>query len=198
MWPTCINNLLPAEEYSGKELPNWIEQAFNARGVLNKDEMFVPMFPISFLGTCETSAYIDCPNIPEHHVFHAEDGLDIGRYYWFDFDIVGADNERIQLRMALNEGDADCNDGFWGAVWERNTGERVVDILSSGDMETTIEAVSRKYISMYKPHEIWIPMLSKHIYAKNLELEKLVDLAIEICLYPNATISGTGEEFCFG
>ena len=84
--------------------------------------------------------------------------------------------------------DADCNDGFWGAVWERNTKERVVNILSSGDMETTIEAVSKKYIRMYKPHEIWIPMLeeSVQICEKNLELEKLVDLAVQICLYPNA------------
>lgn len=190
MWPSCINNLSPVEDNLGKRLPDWIEQAFNKKGVSDKDEMFVPLFPISAIGTCKTSAYIECPNIPEHHVEHAEDGSDIGRYYWFDFDVVGADNKRIELRMALNEGDADCNDGFWGAVWERSTQELVVNILSSGDMETTIEAVSRKYVRMYKPHETWIPMLEENVQIceNNLQLEKLVDLAIQICLYPNAEI----------
>lgn len=58
-------------------------------------------------------------------------------------------------------------------------------------METTI-AVSKKYIDLYKPYDIWIPLLLKHIYANHLELEKLVDLAIQICLYPKAEITNTG------
>ena len=66
MWPSCINNLSPVEDNLGKRLPDWIEQAFNLKGIFNKSEMFVPLFPISVLGTCKTSAYIQCPNIPEH------------------------------------------------------------------------------------------------------------------------------------
>lgn len=103
--------------------------------------------------------------------------------YVFDcWKFIGADNQQLELRMVLNEGDADCNDGFWGAVWERNTQELVVNILSSGDMETTIEAIPGRFLSMYKPHEIWIPTVSenRHLYAQNLELEKLVDLGIQI------------------
>jgi len=182
MWPTCINHLSPRKNSLEEKLPNWIEQAFNARGILNQDEMFVPLVPISVLGTCKTSDYTECPNTPEHHVEAVKNGRSFGKYYWFDFDIIGADNQQLELRMVLNEGDADCNDGFWGAVWERNTQELVVNILSSGDMETTIEAIPGRFLSMYKPHGIWIPILheNRHIYAQNLELEKLVDLGMQI------------------
>ncbi|HLO50460.1 MAG TPA: hypothetical protein VK211_18735, partial [Kamptonema sp.] len=87
-------------------------------------------------------------------------------------------------------------DGFWGAVWRRNTGELVANILSSGDMETTIQAVSKKCIDLYKSYDIWIPLLSTHNYANNLELEKLVDLAIQICFYPKAEITDSGIRIC--
>lgn len=193
MWPNCINNLSPVKNSLGKELPQWVTQAFNQREIFNKDEMFVPLQPISVLGQCATMAYIDCPNIPEHHVYHAQNGLDIGKYYWFDFNIVGSDDETMQLRMVVNVGDADCNDGLWGAVWERNTKELVANIISSGDMETTIEAISQKYIIRYKPHNnIWIPTIFSRIHAKNLQLEELIDLAIQICFYPKAKITDTG------
>lgn len=188
---SCINNLSPVKNALGKELLAWIKTAFNKEGIFNEDKTIVPIRPIAVLGQCSTDKYIDCPTIPRHHIENAKDFgenpadyLDrIGKYYWFDFDLVSSDGTIIKLRMVFNEGDADCNDGFWGAVWTRNRGERVANILSTGDMETTIKAVSKKYIDLYKPYNAWIPILTAYIYAHNLELEKLVGLAIDICLY---------------
>lgn len=46
---------------------------------------------------------------------------------------------------------------------------------------------------MYKPHNTWIPRLFKAArYAKGLELEKLMELAMQICFYPQAEITETG------
>ncbi|MEH2089519.1 MAG: hypothetical protein V7K61_22860 [Nostoc sp.] len=198
MWPTCIKNLSPIKyALETGELPQWIRQAFNREGIFNEDEMVIPIRPVSFLGNCSTAAYIDCPNTPEHHIENARYSSgylrQVGKYYWFDFDIFGSDAKLISLRMVVNEGDADCNDGRWGAVWERNTKELVANILSTGDMETTIKAVSEKYIQMYKPHNTWIPHLwNMAQYAKGLELEKLIHLAMQICFYPQAEITETG------
>ncbi len=83
--------------------------------------------------------------------------------------------------MVFNLGDADCNDGQWGAVWRRNTGELVANSFGTGDMETTIQAVSEKCIGPYKSHDVWLPLLGNYRYANNLELEKLVSVAIQIC-----------------
>ncbi len=203
-WPACIKNLSPVKNTLGAELPTWIRQAFNREGIFNEEEMIVPIRQISVLGQCSTAKYINCPNMPKHHIENARNRgrneygwnparyLDrIGRYYWFDFDIVSSDGTLIKLRMVVNSGDADCNDGMWGAVWRRNTGELIADVMSTGDMETTI-AVSKKYIDLYKPYDVWIPLLLKHKYANNLELEKLVDLAIQICFYPEAEVTDTG------
>lgn len=95
-WPACIKNLSPVKDALGAELPTWIRQAFNRKGIFNEEEMFIPIRPISVLGQCSTAKYIDCPNIPEHHIENAKSdyvrykhGLNaarryldrIGRYY---------------------------------------------------------------------------------------------------------------------
>ena len=196
MWPACIKNLSPIKyALETGELPQWIKQAFNKEGIFNEDEMIIPIRPVSFLGNCSTRAYIDCPNTPDHYIEKARHPYfrNVGKYYWFDFDIFGSDAKLISLRTVVNEGDADCNDGRWGAVCERKTKELVANILSTGDMETTIKAVSKKYIQMYKPHNTWISHLwNMAQYAKGLELEKLIHLAMQICFYPKAEITETG------
>ncbi|AUB41399.1 hypothetical protein COO91_07447 [Nostoc flagelliforme CCNUN1] len=60
--------------------------------------------------------------------------------------------------MVVNAGDADCNDGQWGEVWQPNTGKPVAQILSTGDMETTVQTTSS-------------------------ELDKLVGFIIEIVMF---------------
>jgi hypothetical protein len=112
-----------------------------------------------------TSKYLKCPNIPEHHKEnarcdprrYAESEADYfrrhkksqvdyfnhtGQYYWVDFDVINSDEVLTKLRMVVNEGDADCNDGQWGEVWQRNTGKKIADILSTGDMKTTVQTCS--------------------------------------------------------
>lgn len=61
-----------------------------------------------------------------------------GQYYWVDFDVATSDGAVTKLRMVVNSGDADCNDGQWGEVWQRNTGKKVADISSFGDCGTDI------------------------------------------------------------
>ncbi|MEB3343128.1 MAG: hypothetical protein VKJ25_20530 [Okeania sp.] len=155
----------------------------------------MPIRIVNILGRCSTAMYPDCPNTPQHHLHRVQrregdPNYDIGRYYWFDFDIVGIDGLLLPLRTVFNEGDADCNDGFWGVVWERNTEKIIANIISSGDMETTVEAVSKQHINMYQSQEILIPtifdsdddnggLLDDIIPANNLKLEKIIRLAIQ-------------------
>lgn len=63
-----------------------------------------------------------------------------------------------KFRIVVNTGDGDCNDGLWGEVWQRNTGKIVANILSTGDMETTVQTSSS-------------------------ELEKLINLVIRIVFH---------------
>ncbi|GGA06186.1 hypothetical protein [Okeania sp. KiyG1] len=194
MWPKCINNLSPIQGNFSEEMPKLLKVAFNEKGIFNEGEMFMPIRIVNILGSCSTVMYLDCPNIPEHHLYHTEgrkEALDyhIGRYYWFDFDILRIDGLLLPLRMVFNEGDADCNDGFWGVVFDRNTEEIISNIISSGDCETTVEAISKQYINMCESQEIVIPkifdnidrggLLDDIIPAKDLKLEKIIRLAIQ-------------------
>ena len=193
MWPKCIKKLSPIKGNFSEEMPKLLKVAFNEKGIFNENEMFMPVRIVNILGCCSTAMYFDCPNIPDHHLFDAETeednpDYDTGRYDWFDFDIVGMDGEFLPLRMVCNVGDADCNDGFWGVVWERNTEDIIANIISSGDCETTIEAISKQHINMYESQEILIPkifdnidsgLLDYIIAAKDLKLEKIIRLAIQ-------------------
>lgn len=199
MWPTCINNLHKIENSLRAKVPKFIRQAFNSKGIFDDDKMFIPIRPVSILGECSTGAYVDCPNIPDYHLENAQycgddpaEYLDdVGKYYWFDFDVVALDGELLQLRMVFNEGDGDCNDGLWGAVWEIHTEELVANILSTGDSEATVEAVSKKYIDMYQNKNMWVPTefdrdndplpCCSINYANNFKLEEIIGLAIRLC-----------------
>ncbi|MGB3513928.1 MAG: hypothetical protein WBA93_32915 [Microcoleaceae cyanobacterium] len=187
MWPKCINNLSPLQGKFSLEIPEFLKTAFNKQGIFNEEEMFMPIRQVNILGICSTALYLDCPNIPDHHLYHAEGhkddpDYDMGRYFWFDFDIVGMDGEYLPLRMVFNEGDADCNDGFWGVVWERNTEEIIANIISSGDMETTVEVISKKHIDMYESQEIVVPTIFYNtIVANDTKLEKILYLVMQFC-----------------
>ncbi|GGA06179.1 hypothetical protein [Okeania sp. KiyG1] len=195
MWPTCINKLSPFKGNFSEEIPELLKVAFNEKGIFNEDEMFMPVRIVNILGRCSTAMYLDCPNIPEHHLYHAEGyendpDYDTGRYYWFDFDIVGMDELLLPLRIVINIGDADCNDGFWGVVWERNTEEIIANIISSGDMETTIEAISKQHINMYEYQKILIPTIfdktdsisDEIIIANNTKIEKILRFVTKFCI----------------
>ena len=127
--------------------------------------MILPIELVKALGTSNMGDYLACPNIPEHHLNNCTvfDGCDedytdyikgIGKYYWFDFDLTGADKIVIPLRMVFTLGDADTNDGYWGAFRDRESKELIADIISSGDGETTIKAVSKEHVKKYIPQEL--------------------------------------------
>lgn len=146
---------------------------------------------------------------------NAKDYLDEnGRYYWLDFDFIWHPSTSLQLRiplsanelmynniawnrasaspmrMVINIGDADCNDGFWGVIWHRLTGEKVANLEAWGGDETTVRAVSQDYISLCEKHFLWTPVsLCKRIntmdrmtlrLANGKKLEKLICLAIDL------------------
>ncbi|MGB3513929.1 MAG: hypothetical protein WBA93_32920 [Microcoleaceae cyanobacterium] len=203
MWPTCINNLSPIEVNFNQEIPEFLKKAFNKEGIFNEYEMFMPIRLVRILGNCSTLLYLDCPNIPNHHLDIVEDYMsypdydddpeyyDQGRYHWFDFDLVGTEQGYLPLRMVFNEGDGDCNDGYWGAIWERNTEDIIANIICGNDI-STVEAISEQHIDIYEFQEILIPRnfdnniiklnngVSLHM-AKNLKLEKFLILAIRFC-----------------
>jgi hypothetical protein len=199
MWADCLNNLSPFPRELKTGVPIFIKKAFNREGIFNEDEMFIPVHPVSLLGQCRTGAYAECPNMPEHHIENSQCDDDpnsylntVGEYHWFDFDIVYPNREPLQLRLVVNTGDGDCNDGLWGAVWEPNTEEFIANILSTGDSEATVQATSRKYVDLYENESVWfpsrfaereddpIPCMTME-YADDLVLEKIIGLAIRIC-----------------
>lgn len=198
MWATCINELSPFAYELRQEVPNFLKKPGSKAGELpsNNEETILPIRPVALLGKCRTDRYPDCPNMPDHHIENAKWGerylRNAGGYYWFDFDIVGMGGQVIQCRMVYNEGDGDCNDGMWGAVWERNTEELIVNILSTGDSEATIQAVSEKHVKMYDTEPIQFPSSFEERdddpipcmtmeYANDAVLEKFVGLAIRFC-----------------
>jgi hypothetical protein len=201
MWPNCINNLSPVQHELRTAIPSFLEKAFIDAGIINKAEMFVPVELVAILGSCSTADYDNCPNMPIHHLENSQSFYEtpaeyleyIGRNYWFDFDIVGFSPGPLSMRLVFNEGDADCNDGMWGAVWEKNTEELIVNISSTGDGESTITAVSKLHIDIYESLQIWVPTdfgepydedplpCEFIVYANDLNLEKIVALAIRLC-----------------
>ena len=198
MWPLCINNLKPIDNSQESQLPSFLVKAFQERGIVNLQEIFVPICKVSLLGSCGTEEYLECPNLPEWHIENSklyEPGeylSDIGKYYWFDFNLVDIEKNESFYRAIFNEGDVDCNDGIWGACWDRNTGILVANFESTGDCESTITLTSSEHLNAYQPHSIWMPFTSAQdadgapypftiYYSKNLEIEKLMGLAIRWC-----------------
>ena len=199
MWPNCINELSPFIYELSTELPEFLKRAFLGAGI-SDEKIFIPIYLVSILGKCSTSDYLDCPNFPEHHIDNSQDEEDpseyldeIGEYHWFDFDIIGLKKESLQLRLVLNQGDGDCNDGIWGAVWERNTAEIIANILNTGGEQSTVQAVSKPFIEICESIQAWVPTTFEYCdddnptswlsikYANNLNLEKFIGLAIRIC-----------------
>ena len=161
------------------------------KGVTDIDKMNTPVYICSILGRCNTGSFLDCPNIPEHYGYHKDHIDDMGMFYCFDADIRDPINTNIYLplRIVLNEGDGDCNDGIFGGVWHRDTDELIANIKSTGDGESTIEALPTTYSSTIEENELidfpWdLPndedaRIFCTFYVKNnLKLEKLIVYSI--------------------
>jgi hypothetical protein len=192
MWPTCTTDLTPFPRALRPEPPDDLATAFRRIGWSGAP----PVQMIALLGTCSTDQYRECPNLPEWHITNAgEDGdeylEDIGMYLWCDFDLIDRNGSRTKLRMAFNEGDADCNDGTWGLVWDRDTAEVVANLTSVGDCEGLVEVVSEKHLRAYTPHDRPVNIDNEALessrvpftllYAKDSEFEKLLGTAMNWC-----------------
>ncbi|WP_051188833.1 hypothetical protein [[Leptolyngbya] sp. PCC 7376] len=202
MWPSCINQLNPFPYELKRETPKFLKMAFHATEIVDDAAIFIPVRPIKLLGKCSTARYLDCPNIPDGHVDLAydyqegrgnPDNYHIGQYYWFDFDILDSNmNTLLELRMVFNEGDGDCNDGLWGAVWERNTESKIADILSKSDTaiitaQPTLLTVEDQLQDIIIPSnsdfgEDNDPLVCPDIeFSNNLKIEEIIGMAIRWC-----------------
>lgn len=199
MWPDSIKTLTPLPVPLRDEPPTDLVEAFRQSGWTSAPAS-PPVRLVALLGTCTTDKYKECPNLPEWHVENAqEDGdeflEDVGKYYWCDFDLIGYDGSSIRLRMAFNEGDADCNDGTWGVVWDRDTAMIVADLTSVGDCKGHIALVSGTHARAYASYSLPIPTDDESFgscklpftltYAENLEFEKLIGVAMRWCFSHN-------------
>jgi hypothetical protein len=196
MWPSCLDTLTPFPVALRDEPPADLIEAFRRSGWPDIPAS-LPVRMVTLLGTCTTDQYIQCPNLPEWHVENSEeDGAEyleeIGRYFWCDFDLMDRNGTLTRLRMAFNEGDADCNDGTWGVVWDRDTAATVADLTSVGDCEGRITVVSDKHTKAYTPHAYPVPTDNESfgastlpfslVYAEDTEIEKLIGVAMRWCI----------------
>ena len=93
--------------------------------------------------------------------------------------------------MTFNSGDADCNDGTWGLVWDRETAKVVAEITSVGDCEGRVNVTSKAHLKAFAPHGKAIPtdrdlfqtsvLPCGMVYANDAEVEKLIVVAMRWC-----------------
>jgi hypothetical protein len=209
-WPACFNFMEPTNFTIKERLPECIIDSFRSHGIQDEGLMNLPIKISSILGKCHTNYFITCPNVPDYRTF---DGIvdildaegeqqtkllenmlkytDGSAFYWIDMDLKDAKGKVIPLRMAYNLGDADSNEGYWGAVWHRESLERVADIRSVGDCATEIKVLPI-LIKMFTPYNCWLPVefdtnkfdnmyIGSISHATNHELEKILQLALVIC-----------------
>lgn len=100
---------------------------------------------IKLIGIFPSSGWLEDPTYKE--LFHGRDW--IGNYRIVDFDVTDGNGSVMELNAVVNIGDADCNTGFWGAVFERSSSKKVVTIHSFSDA-TKVREVSSN-ISSFVP-----------------------------------------------
>lgn len=78
---------------------------------------------------------INFPNLPD---WHRED-FESRHSDLPDVTVIWFEWKRSNYKLLINGGDGDCNDGNFGAVFDTKN-NKILDLLSSGDMETTIKS----------------------------------------------------------
>jgi predicted DNA-binding WGR domain protein len=160
-WPKCFGSLTAAKTGVQTGWPRFMLDAFEEEEWnLTSDR---PIRIAALLGTCSTGLYPDCPNLPEHHRDALEEGgpdelEHCGGYEWFDSDLVDAGGAVHGLRTVYNFGFNDANDGPWGEIWLRDTGEKVADIVAVDDYVCRVSA-SPDFIKRFKPYGHEVPAL---------------------------------------
>lgn len=80
---------------------------------------------------------INCPNLP---TWHKEEFEEWRHEILPDANVVSFEYNGSEYKLLINMGDGDCNDGSFGALFDANN-EKVLDVISSGDMESTIDSL---------------------------------------------------------
>lgn len=90
------------------------------------------------VGTFETTLLKEDSYIPDFIREHIEDdlGMEMGRYYVLELEIIDGASKCHKLLGVINEGDADCNTGYWGPVYLRPSFKQVGGLVSCGDCES--------------------------------------------------------------
>jgi hypothetical protein len=203
-WPVCLGALDPVESKKQDigSLPCFIH-AFEQQDVPESERLF-PVKLVSILGTCGLTWFATGPNTPEYQLPNRDEFEDLqlddvivpaegegSPWYWADFDIEDGAGKQIPVRLAYNLGSSDANEGYWGAVWHRETKQKLTDIKSTGDCESTI-TVTPAAKTLYTPHNRFLPVEFDQEefgrmkyqglrYGSDHELEKLSHMALLIC-----------------
>lgn len=155
--PRRVDGLEPFGKELKTGLPRFVVEAFSKQN--GGRQVPVPVRLVRLLGKCRTDRY-ECQNLPSHHLERWQDEPDslaiMGRYYWFDLELIQGDGTILPLRLVYNEGDADCNDGIWGEFWDRDSFEKVADFHSTSADGTTLTATPA-YRARFKNHPISVP-----------------------------------------
>lgn len=80
---------------------------------------------------------INFPNMPDWHRAEFEEWR---HEILPDATVISFEYKGSDYKLVANMGDADCNDGTFGALFDAN-GDKILDLLSTGDMETTIKSL---------------------------------------------------------
>ena len=104
---------------------------------------------IKLIGTFPTADWMEDPAWKDMEATGFDEP--IGFYKVVDFDITVADGSVMKLNAIVNDGDADCNTGYWGGIFMRDSSKKVATIYSYGDMCTKIVQVSRNLASSFVP-----------------------------------------------
>lgn len=94
---------------------------------------------VRLLGCFPTAAWRADPALPDFVSYHT---FRIGYYAAAECVITDAEGTETGLVLVINQGDGDCNTGYWGGVFERHVPHRCVARMRSvGDMETAVREV---------------------------------------------------------
>lgn len=79
----------------------------------------------------------DFPNLPTWH----KEEFDEWRHKILpEATVIRFEYNESEYKLFINMGNGDCNDGTFGALFDVNN-EKVLDLISSGDMESTVESL---------------------------------------------------------
>lgn len=206
-WPACLEHLSPDPRALSSVLPDFIRDSFREQGIVDEASMKIPVRITALLGECPAHQFVSCPNIPEYYYdvqykplkdmdeqallekgMGLLSGIGAGRFYWFDAELTHGSQGVIPLRAVYNPGDPDSNEGFFGALWHRDSRQLVADILSAGGDQTLIRASEGFSRSATFP-DTWLPLnydaekyphkiLQHTEYSQGLAIEKLVHLML--------------------